>query len=39
MNFKSLLKDWLSKLEDGIRLPPTELCPNFLYSRVGKLDY
>jgi len=27
-------KDWLSKLEDGVRLPQTELCPNFLYSRV-----
>lgn len=27
-------RDWLSKLEEGVRLPQTELCPNFLYSRV-----
>jgi serine/threonine protein kinase len=29
-------RDWLSKLEDGIRLPQTELCTNFLYSRIMK---
>jgi len=27
-------RDWLTKLEEGVRLPQTELCPNFLYSRV-----
>jgi len=26
--------DWLTKLEEGVRLPQTELCPNYLYSRV-----
>merc|ERR1711920_1040197 len=29
-------RDWLSKLEDGVRLPQTELCTNFLYSRIMK---
>jgi serine/threonine protein kinase len=27
-------KDWLRKLEEGVRLPRTDLCPEFLYSRV-----
>jgi len=27
-------RDWLAKLEEGVRLPQTELCPNYLYSRV-----
>merc|ERR1719225_1966130 len=27
-------KEWLTKLEGGVRLPQTELCPNHLYSRV-----
>merc|ERR1712059_114559 len=27
-------KDWLTKLEEGVRLPRTEFCPNYLYSRV-----
>merc|ERR1719384_2624619 len=26
--------EWLSKLDNGLRLPQTELCPNHLYSRV-----
>ena len=29
-----IFQDWLTKLEEGVRLPPTEMCPNFLYSRV-----
>jgi len=33
-NQRQDFRDWLSKLEEGVRLPPTELCPNFLYSRV-----
>merc|ERR1719435_44216 len=27
-------KDWLAKLEAGQRLPRTDVCPEFLYSRV-----
>ena len=30
-------QDWLAKLEEGVRLPQTELCPNYLYSRVSKI--
>ena len=28
-------KAWLAKLEQGVRLPQTEVCPEFLYSRVS----
>ena len=27
-------KAWLSRLEAGVRLPRTEVCPEYLYSRV-----
>lgn len=28
------VKEWLSRLEQGVRLPQTDYCPNYLYSRV-----
>ena len=31
------LQEWLTKLESGVRLPQTELCPNHLYSRVSSI--
>ena len=31
----TMYQDWLTKLEEGVRLPQTELCPNYLYSRVS----
>ena len=32
-----LWQDWLTRLEQGVRLPQTDFCPNYLYSRVGSL--
>lgn len=28
------LKDWVSKLENGVRLPQTDFCPHNLYAKV-----